>query len=109
MHQINRRQFARGIASAALVATALRSDASPALESGSAPFPLSVMLWTVFNDLPFEQRLAKIAEAGYTNVELVGEYAKWSESDFDLQSGLQRLSGWCCDPLDPRQGPDLLG
>ena len=40
------------------------------------------MLWTVFNDLPFEQRLAKIAEAGYTNVELVGEYAKWSDSRF---------------------------
>lgn len=40
------------------------------------------MLWTVFTDLPFEERLAKVAEAGYTNVELVGEYAKWSEPDF---------------------------
>lgn len=40
------------------------------------------MLWTVFTDLPFEQRLAKVAEAGYTNVELVGEYAKWSEADY---------------------------
>jgi hydroxypyruvate isomerase len=83
MHKIDRRQFAQGIASAALAATALRSDASHAPESGSAPFPLSVMLWTVFNDLPFEQRLAKVAEAGYTNVELVGEYAKWSDADFD--------------------------
>jgi hydroxypyruvate isomerase len=83
MHRINRRQFAQGIASAALATTALRSDSSPAPQSGSAPFPLSVMLWTVFNDLPFEQRLAKIAEAGYTNIELVGEYAKWSEADFD--------------------------
>jgi hydroxypyruvate isomerase len=40
------------------------------------------MLWTVFNDLPFEQRLAKVAEAGYTNIELVREYAKWSDDDF---------------------------
>jgi hydroxypyruvate isomerase len=83
MHRINRRQFAQGIASAALATTALRSDSSPAPQSRSIPFPLSVMLWTVFNDLPFEQRLAKVAESGYTNIELVGEYAKWSEGEFD--------------------------
>ncbi len=40
------------------------------------------MLWTVFTDLPFERRLEKIAEAGYRNVELVGEYYKWTEDDF---------------------------
>lgn len=47
-----------------------------------APFQLSVMLWTVFTDLPFEQRLEKVAEAGYRNVELVGEYDKWTEDAF---------------------------
>jgi hydroxypyruvate isomerase len=40
------------------------------------------MLWTVFRDLPFEKRLEKVAEAGYKNVELVGEYQKWSEEDY---------------------------
>jgi len=79
---MNRRQFAQRMASAALAASALRSQAQPAADENPAPFPLSVMLWTVFNDLPFEQRLARIAEAGYSNVELVGEYAKWSEADF---------------------------
>src|SRR5512142_3142683 len=79
---MNRRQFAQAFASAALATTALRSEASIATEDHPAPFPLSVMLWTVFTDLPFEQRLAKVAEAGYTNVELVGEYAKWSEGDY---------------------------
>ncbi len=48
-----------------------------------APFKLSVMLWTVFNDLPFEQRLARVAEAGYAYVQLVGEYENWSRDDFD--------------------------
>jgi hydroxypyruvate isomerase len=48
----------------------------------AAPFKLSVMLWTVFTNLPFEQRLEKVAEAGYRNVELVGEYDTWNESDF---------------------------
>jgi hydroxypyruvate isomerase len=52
-------------------------------EVPDVPFKLSVMLWTVFNDLPFEQRLEKIAEAGYRNVELVGEYEKWSDADFE--------------------------
>jgi hydroxypyruvate isomerase len=47
-----------------------------------APFKLSVMLWTVFTDLPFEQRLEKVAEAGYRYVELVVEYDQWTESDF---------------------------
>src|SRR4051794_22758536 len=79
---MNRRQFAQTITSAALAASTLRTQAAQAPQTGAAPFPLSIMLWTVFNDLPFEQRLAKVAEAGYTNVELVGEYAKWSEADF---------------------------
>ncbi|HSS96304.1 MAG TPA: TIM barrel protein [Terriglobales bacterium] len=46
------------------------------------PFDLSIMLWTVYRDLPFEQRLEKMAEAGFKNVELVGEYSSWSEDDF---------------------------
>jgi hydroxypyruvate isomerase len=79
---MNRRQFAQSMASAALAASTLRTEATQAHKTGGAPFPLSVMLWTVFTDLPFEQRLAKVAEAGYTNIELVGEYAKWSDADF---------------------------
>jgi len=79
---MNRRQFAQGIASATIAVSTLRAEAAETPQSGTTPFPLSVMLWTVFTDLPFEERLAKIAEAGYTNVELVGEYNKWSEADY---------------------------
>jgi hydroxypyruvate isomerase len=46
------------------------------------PYTLSVMLWTVFRKLPFEERLEKIVEAGYKNVELIGEYHKWSEQEW---------------------------
>jgi hydroxypyruvate isomerase len=83
---MNRRQFARTAISAALATSALQADAFDQKEqkvSSDPPFPLSVMLWTVFRDLPFEQRIAKVAEAGYSNVELVGEYAKWTDADFD--------------------------
>jgi hydroxypyruvate isomerase len=86
---MNRREFSKHIGGAALGAAALDgltllSDAAPPAEGEGpgVPFKLSVMLWTVFQDVPFEERLAKVAEAGYKNVELVGEYKKWSENDF---------------------------
>jgi hydroxypyruvate isomerase len=40
------------------------------------------MLWTVFTGMPFEDRLAKVAEAGYRNVQLVGEYRMWTDDQY---------------------------
>ncbi len=62
-------------------------------ETSGVPFGLSVMLWTVFTDLPFEQRLEKVAEAGYRKVELVGEYHKWSEADFKRANAKRKELG----------------
>lgn len=47
-----------------------------------AAFDISVMLWTILPDLPFETRLERVAAAGYRNVELVGEYANWNDAHF---------------------------
>lgn len=82
---------ALGAAAPSLPAAALNGAGTPRNEGG--PFPLSVMLWTVFKDLPFEQRLAKVAEAGYTNIELVGEYEKWSEADFARANAARKRLG----------------
>jgi hydroxypyruvate isomerase len=89
---MNRRDFARNVAVSALGTGSLGKTAlaiEPSLSPGQGDpsglsFKLSVMLWTVFRDLPFGQRLEKVAEAGYKNVELVGEYhqEKWSEAKF---------------------------
>jgi len=70
-------------------------NSAPVANGGDfeAPFGLSVMLWTVFRDLPFEQRLEKVAQAGYTNVELVGEYEKWSQQDFDRANAKRKQLG----------------
>src|SRR5262249_252510 len=57
------------------------------------PFQLSVMLWTVYRDLPFVERLGKMAEAGYKNVELVGEYAKWTNEEFDRANAARKRLG----------------
>lgn len=69
------------------------SSHEPKLEPSQAPFDVSIMLWTVFNNLPFEQRLQKVAEAGYRNVELVGEYEKWSQADFDRANAARKSLG----------------
>jgi hydroxypyruvate isomerase len=50
----------------ALAALPVRAEpASPEGEVPGVPFKISVMLWTVFQKLPFEERLEKVAEAGY--------------------------------------------
>jgi hydroxypyruvate isomerase len=76
---MNRRMFSKSLAGG-LAAASLKPAMAQATPASTLNF--SVMLWTVFRNLPFEERLAKVAEAGYTNVELVGEYHKWSESEF---------------------------
>ncbi len=86
---MDRRTFARTLAGSALAAAGLgrpsateTASRAPQGEAPGVPFKISIMLWTVFENLPFEQRLEKVAEAGYRAVELVGEYAKWSDEDF---------------------------
>src|SRR6266496_1158566 len=88
---MNRRTFTRSVAGTVVAACGLAdqslllAETSPPASKAAlpeGPFKLSVMLWTVFRDLPFEQRLEKVAEAGYSNVELVGEYSKWTEDEF---------------------------
>jgi hydroxypyruvate isomerase len=88
---MNRRTFSKALAGGALGSATLRSGSvAPAApvtteaDSAESPFKISIMIWTVFHGLPFEQRLEKVAEAGYRAVELVTEATKWTEDDFRL-------------------------
>ena len=83
--KVNRREFVNSCTVAGLGAAVGRPSAFSGGErifdppSPAPPFSLSVMLWTVESKLPFEQRIAKVAEAGYHAVELVGEWQDgWS-------------------------------
>src|SRR5215469_257896 len=86
---MRRREFMGVCTGAALTAAAggaptnatTLSPNSPA-DAHGVPFKLTVMLWTVYRDLPFPQRLEKVAEAGYHAVELVGEFKDWKPQDF---------------------------
>ena len=98
---MNRRKFAQTMTGAAIagVAGGAWSRLAGAEEGGSSakahplPFTLSVMLWTILPELPFDKRLEKVAEAGYRNVELVGEYEKWRDQDFKLVEARRRDLG----------------
>lgn len=81
---MNRRSFSKQLGTAALGAAAFSKSSGQQTtgDSGAPPYKLSVMLWTVFKNLPFEQRLEKVVEAGYQNVQLVGEYKKWSPEEW---------------------------
>jgi hydroxypyruvate isomerase len=92
---INRRDFGRAVAGA--VAGTMLSSAegvhAAAVPAATEPFPLSVMLWTIYRDLPFEQRLDKVAQAGYHAVELVGEFKDWSDANFQSANRKKRELG----------------
>jgi hydroxypyruvate isomerase len=98
---MNRRTFAQSLATAVVSAAvptftlseSMALEAATPAATAAPPFGLSVMLWTVFKDLPFEQRLAKVAEAGYSKIELVGEYRKWSTADFDRCNAARKSLG----------------
>jgi hydroxypyruvate isomerase len=42
----------------------------------------SVMMWALNKRGSFEENLERVAQAGYGHVELVGEFARWSEADW---------------------------
>lgn len=84
---MRRREFVGACAAAALTGaaagpSAMALAAPAAAEAEGIPFSLSVMLWTVYRDLPFSERLEKVHEAGYRAVELVGEFKDWKKPDF---------------------------
>jgi hydroxypyruvate isomerase len=85
---MNRRTFNRFLAGAGLgsmgAPSLLASTAPKPAQAARAPAPykISIMLWTVFRHLPFEERLEKVSEAGYHAVELVGEFKTWSDADY---------------------------
>src|SRR5437764_6685563 len=103
---MNRRSFAQALAGTVVGSCALAqpstlfgqsTSAASKEKASAAPFKLSVMLWTVLRDQPFEQRLEKVAEAGYHNVELVGEYKGWSEEQFRTALSKKRELGLTFD------------
>lgn len=92
------------------------ANASLAGPAAAPAYPMSVMLWTVHTNLPFDQRLEKVAAAGYHATQLVNEYKDWSNEDFvryrrkreSLGITFDAVSGINHSLCDPAQRPALL-
>ena len=115
---MNRREFSASIAVALASAIPLKAKTKLGVPQpgGNARYDISVMLWTVYRDLPFEERLEKVAAAGYRNVELVAEYANWSDADFARVNAKRKELGITFDCMagvkhglaNPSERDDLL-
>lgn len=97
---MDRRTFSKNLLGMAAGAAALQQGTALAGQTGAGSanssglsFDFSVMLWTVFRNLPFEQRLENIVQAGYKNVELIGEYHKWTDTEFDRNNAKRKELG----------------
>jgi hydroxypyruvate isomerase len=101
---MNRRKFHQTLAGAALAAAAMPARARAAWQ-GTSPagagtaIEFSVMLWTIFRELPFEERLEKVAQAGYHSVELVNEFEKWTDDDYQKALNKKKSLGLGFDTL----------
>jgi hydroxypyruvate isomerase len=99
---MNRRDLIRNLAGATLTGVILPGNASSLATGASGeetgvPFRISVMFWTVYPKLQFEERLEKIAEAGYKHVELSGQFERWPEERFRAINRRMRSLGMTFD------------
>ena len=81
---LSRREFGGQMAAAFVVRAAglhgMVGQVQAAAEETGPQF--SVMIWVLRQRGSFEENLTRVAEAGYRHIELIGEFAKWSEEDW---------------------------
>jgi hydroxypyruvate isomerase len=108
---LNRRVFGK-LAGVALVARAGLLEGLALREGGGGEPQFSVMMWALKDRGSFEENLERVAQAGYGHVELVGEFAQWSEGDWQrilarmrtLKISVDATSGMKLGFADPAGG-----
>jgi hydroxypyruvate isomerase len=76
---LTRRTFL-SMTAASLAAQTLLAQQLPA--AGQANVQFSEMMWTLKKQGTFEENLERVAQAGYSHVELTGEFKQWSDDDW---------------------------
>jgi hydroxypyruvate isomerase len=92
--QMNRRRFSQLFAATLLQGAVGRISAQP-----RAAFRFSVMLWTLEGKFPFDRCLEIVAQAGYSGVELVEEFRKWSPAEYQRVRGRLAALGLSVDAI----------
>jgi hydroxypyruvate isomerase len=94
---MNRREFGKLVASAALVPTWVSGSAQGADVAKGVRF--SFMLWALEKQAPFDRCVEMVAEAGYQGVELVGEFQRWSPGEKSRIMARMRSLGMVFDAM----------
>ncbi len=83
---LSRREFGRvvaaGLAARLMVPGGLLGEARSETNAEASGPQFSVMMWALKKWGSFEENLERVAAAGYRHVELVGEFAQWSDEDW---------------------------
>ena len=66
----------------------------------TAPFQLSVMLWTIDKQRGVDRSIEIVAEAGYRGIELVSEFESWSPQDIRRIMSKMSSLGLIFDTID---------
>ena len=78
---MNRRKFAQGVAAALALPAVLQTEAQHREQNRAASVRFSVMLCALAEHASVERCLTIVAEAGYSGVELTGEFHQWSTDE----------------------------
>ncbi|GGA72300.1 hydroxypyruvate isomerase [Edaphobacter acidisoli] len=79
---LTRRVFGKVMAGAMVLPVKLVEAQEAPRKTGLVAPQFSVMMWTLKSRGTFEENLERVAAAGYSHVELTGEFSKWSEDDW---------------------------
>jgi hydroxypyruvate isomerase len=104
-------QITAAVAAGMILPARLMGKAQPEAEP-----QFSVMMWTLNKRGSFEENLERVAEAGYRHVELVGEFTRWSEEDWQrilarmqsLKITVDATSGMKLGFADPSGGDGFI-
>jgi hydroxypyruvate isomerase len=98
---VNRRVFGKLMAAAVAVQVGAPRGlmAQAAGDAGLAATQFSVMMWALNAHGTFEENLERVAQAGYHHVQLVGEFRKWAEADWQRILARMKALGITVDAL----------
>jgi hydroxypyruvate isomerase len=109
---MNRREFSRLGALAALAQGSLVRDMAAQTATPAGKPKLSIMLWTLGHQMPADAQVDIAAKAGYAGVELLGDYKTWKPDQLTAFKTKLKSTGTVVDSMVSGSGslvdPDKL-
>src|SRR6185503_3466092 len=102
---MNRREFTRFGALAALAQGSLVRQMAAQTATTAIKPKLSIMLWTLGRQMPADAQVDIAAKAGYAGVELLGDYKTWKPEQMAAFKAKLKSTGMVVDSMVSGGGP----